>query len=357
MGERLKKFKIILLCINIALLAVFAVLYGVISSLGSRYSSDSAKQLWDSDDRSYAQISLYLTPENGLDIMSVYSLRKSIDEKLVENSVTNDKKNQKGRLWIDAGSGECSTTVTGNMGSCDVTVSGTMGDYFIFHPEKLLSGSYYTDDDINIDRVILDKQCSWQIFGAVDTAGMSVTVGGKVFYVAAVVDSPDSGRDLTAYGSRPRIYMPFSSLKELNDQAVMTSYEVCMPNIVKDFAYTVMTDINPADENSSVVIDQSGRFDIVKLFKGFGSIPESVMITANLKYPWYENRTRSAEIIAKILAGPAIYILIIPAVSLVYALFLLAKLAGRGIRAVKSKADRAYQKRISEAYYKKHTNN
>ena len=70
----------------------------------------------------------------------------------------------------------------------------------------------------------------------------------------------DNEVDKTAYGTKPRVYMPYESLKQLNDSFVLTSYEVCLPNIVKDYAYGVMKDINTAPEDSSVLIDQTGRF-------------------------------------------------------------------------------------------------
>ncbi len=353
--SRLKKFNIILLIINAVLLSVFGIIYLRISSLSRDYSSDKAKEMWDNDKYKYSQISLYVSPSNGFDMMGIYSMRKSVEEKLKESSVLDAEDNPEGRLWIDCASGDSTLSIAGKMGSCDVAVTGTVGDYFIFHPEDIMYGSYYTSEDINLDRIILDKQCSWQLFGSMDTVGMPLEINNKVFYVAAVVESPDNEVDKTAYGTKPRVYMPYESLKQLNGSFVLTSYEVCLPNIVKDYAYGVMKDINTAPEDSSVLIDQTGRFGLLKLFTGFREIRESVMVTTNISYPWYENRTRSAEIIGKILAGPSIYLLIIPAISLVYGLFMLAKLAGRGGRAVKEHIDARYQKKISEEYYKKHS--
>ncbi len=352
--SRLKKINICILIINGVLLAAFGILFAVISSLGAKYSSDNAKKSWDGSKYTYSQVSLYLSPSNGLDEPGVYSLRQSIEKKLDESSVLDADDNPSGRIWLDCASGEASLTLSGKMGNCEVTATGTMGDYFIFHPEEIMYGSYYTTDDINYDRVILDKNCSWQLFGSMDTVGMPIETGSKVFYVAAVVDCPDDGRDKTAYGDTPRIYMPSRSLKELCDELTLTSYEACLPNIVRDYASSVITEVNTAPEKYSEVIDQSGRFGLITLFKGFGNIPESVMIDTNLSYPWFENRTRSAEIIAKILAGPAVYLLIIPAISLVYGLFMLSKLAGKGLTTIKQRADNKYQEKISEAYYKKH---
>ena len=78
------------------------------------------------------------------------------------------------------------------------------------------------------------------------------------------------------------------------------------------------------------------------------------MIKVKMALPWFENRSRAAELSARLSAEPVPYLLIIPAISLVYALFMLAKLAGMGARAIKGELDERYQKKISEIYYKKH---
>lgn len=353
MHGRLKKVNLIILIVNIVILGIFAVLYAVISRLRTDYSSDSARQQWNNDTYSYAQISTYLSSQNGLDIMGVYSLQKSVEDKLKENSVTEDEKNPGGRLWISCASSESPAAIKSESGLCNVALTGTWGDYFIFHPEELLCGSYYSDDDVNFDRIILDKQSSWQLFGAINTVGMTVTINENTYYVAGVTDIPEGGHDEAAYGTMPRAYVPYQAMSRISPETRFTAYEVCIPDIVRDFAYNMMCELDPADSSQSKVIDQSGRFELIKLFKGFKKIPENVMITSDLSYPWTENRTRGAEITAQILAGPMVYMLIIPALSLVYLIFLLTKLAGKGLRAAKEKAEEKYQKKISEAYFNK----
>ena len=351
--SRLKKFNIIVAAVNAALLIAAAMFIGEVSSLNRKYAADSAKQAWDGEKYSYSQISLFLPKESSLDVLGVYSLRKAAEEKLKESSLTKAADNPSGRLWLDCASGESSLNLSGKLGNCTAAVTGTIGDYFIFHPEKIMFGSYYTGDDINNDRIIIDKECSWQLFGSMDTVGMPVNIGNKVFYVAAVVESPEGGIERTAYGTVPRAYMPFESLKGFDDSVLLNCYEACLPNAVKDYAYKVMTEINPAGENG-IIVDQSGRFGLIKLIKGVSEIPESVMVREGIRFPWFENTIRSAELSARLAAAPVPYLLIIPAVSLIYALFMLTKLAGRGIRAIRDKAEEKYQKKISEIYYSKH---
>lgn len=347
--------------VNLVLLMIFGILYWRIKALGAANTADSAKRSWDGGVYSYGQVSLFLAPESGLDLTSAYSLKQAVEGKLKDASVSKNptpeegkpQQTVEGRLWIDCGYGEASLTVKGIKGSCDVIAGGTYNDFFIFHPETLISGSYYTPDSINADTVIIDKQCSWQLFGGIDTAGLTVTINGREYRISAVVDCPYEGDALAAYGSKPRIYMPYETLCDIVPGTVMTSYEICIPNVVKDFPLTVMQDINPAPEEKSAIVDQTGRFDITTLFKGFNNISQSVIISSSLSYPWFENRIRTAEISAKIMAGLGVYLLVIPLLSTVYGLFMLTRLIAAGARAVRAKAENAYQKRISEAYYRK----
>lgn len=347
----MKKTSIFLIIINAVLLTLSALLFALTQSLSEGCAADSAKKAWDTDEMNFSQISIYYSESNSADLMTVISNRQSIKEKLKENSLKPEDGNYR-KLFIDCASAIGETTLSGTLGSCNAAVTATYGDYFIFHPEQLMSGSYYSDEDINLDRVILDKQCSWQLFGAIDTAGMSVTIGDNIFYVAGVVDTPEDRYGKAAYGSTPRIYMPYDSISRAGIKAPIVSYDMCIPDIVKDFAVTIAREINTADETNSAVIEQTGRFGTVKLFEGFRKIPENAMITTSFRYPWTENRIRAAEAQARLYAGFMIISLVIPALSLVYALYKLTKLAGAGLRAAKEKAEQKYQEKISEEYFK-----
>lgn len=351
MHKKMKKTSIFLIIINAVLLTLSALLFALTQSLSEGCAADSAKKAWDTDEMNFSQISIYYSESNSADLMTIISNRQSIKEKLKENSLKPEDGNYR-KLFIDCASAIGETTLSGTLGSCNAAVTATYGDYFIFHPEQLMSGSYYSDEDINLDRVILDKQCSWQLFGAIDTAGMSVTIGDNIFYVAGVVDTPEDRYGKAAYGSTPRIYMPYDSISRAGIKAPIVSYELCIPDIVKDFAVTIAKEINTADEANSAVIEQTGRFGTVKLFEGFRKIPENAMITTSFRYPWTENRIRAAEAQARLYAGFMVIFLIIPAFSLVYALYKLTKLAGAGLRAAKEKAEQKYQEKISEEYFK-----
>lgn len=349
MKKVIRKINIVLAAVNAVILLLCGILYACICSIRDETGSDNAKKVWDNEKYSYSQISLFAAADSGIDDMAVYSLRSQIDDRL--DAVISTEDRTEGRLWIDCACGETSLTLSGSMGSCAVTAVGTFGDYFIFHNDEILDGSVYSELDVNADRIVIDKICSWQLFGSVETEGLPVTIGSRVYYVAAVIDVLADGTERKAYGEVPRVYMPYEILKGIDSKLSLTVYEVCLPNVMKDYAYSLVEELNPIS-GDFVLVDQTKRFDPVTLFKGSRNIGENVMITKAVKYPWYENITRSGEIKAQLLASAG-WLLMIPLISLVYALFILTRLGGSLVKKLRNTAEEKYQKKISELYRKK----
>ena len=48
---------------------------------------------------------------------------------------------------------------------------GVAGDFFLFHPLKLLDGSFFSGSDVMQDYVVIDEDMAWQLFGSNDVAG------------------------------------------------------------------------------------------------------------------------------------------------------------------------------------------
>ena len=79
----------------------------------------------------------------------------------------------------------------GNKRSADVTVTAVGGNYFDFHPLRLLSGNYIKADDLMKDRVLLDPDTAWLLFGGTELSGMSFSINGVPYVVAGVVERED----------------------------------------------------------------------------------------------------------------------------------------------------------------------
>ena len=96
----------------------------------------------------------------------------------------------------------------GRAATCSLSPSG--GNFFDFHPLRLLSGSYLSPDDVMDDRVLLDKETAWLLFGAFDVAGMSFSLDGTPVVVAGVYEHEKDAFSKLAYGEDMRIYMSYS---------------------------------------------------------------------------------------------------------------------------------------------------
>ena len=140
-----------------------------------------------------------------------------------------------------------------------VTAIGVGGDYFLFHPLQLLSGGYVSDEDYMADRVVLDAQTAFNLFGSSDVAGMEVTINGKTFPIAGVVKSEDDFATAAALdagakassdptgvqsASKAMIYMSYAALNAMAELPI-DCYEIVLPDPVSGFAKKLMTEKIP----------------------------------------------------------------------------------------------------------------
>jgi hypothetical protein len=91
-------------------------------------------------------------------------------------------------------------------------VLGVGGDFFLFHPLRLLSGGYITGEDLMHDRVVLDEELAWKLFGGSDVAGLTVTISDKPYLVAGVVRREEDFADRRAYTAGAGFFMAFDAL-------------------------------------------------------------------------------------------------------------------------------------------------
>lgn len=147
-----------------------------------------------------------------IDLDTIRSFRVTLEDEFVQNSIfapepdaQDPSADTSARLYADAYSGSTQLSVSGKSpGSVTVTAIGVGGDYFLFHPLQLLSGGYVSDEDYMADRVVLDAQTAFNLFGSSDVAGMEVTINGKTFPIAGVVKSEDDFATAAGAGRRSR---------------------------------------------------------------------------------------------------------------------------------------------------------
>lgn len=317
--------------------------------------TQSAADVWrgDSDER-FAQVSAFLPVDGKLTLDSVRSFRMTLEEQFVQNSM---EAPEGGKLYTDAYSGRTSLSASGTSpGKLTVTAIGVGGDFFLFHPLPLLSGSYLTAEDYMADRVVLDAQTAFTLFGSSDVAGMEVTIGGKTFPVAGVVDRESDFASTAALattanasssssgssGSQAMIFMSYDALNALSELPI-DCYEIVLPDPVSGFAKGLVADNFPI--GSGAVVQNTGRFSLTSLISVIGSFGKRVMTTSGVVYPYWENAARMLESYAALYLVLAALLALMPAVCLV---IVLVRFVTSQTRKAAHKAAHAIEARVEE---------
>ena len=286
------KKRILLYAVN----ALLLILIGVCLLRAGSYSrvllSQQAAKYWagDSDER-FAQVSCFFPVNNKASADTINAFRKGIDGKLIDAGV---EPRQEGESWTDCYSSVGSLTVAGDRDSSEATAIGVGGDFYLFHPFELVSGSFIAEDDLMKDRVVLDYELAWKLFGGTSLEGMTVTIGGTPFYVAGVVRRETDKFSSRAFSGEPVIFMAYSTLSALQEETSISCYEAAMPDPISNFAENLLTESFKTQKG--VVVENSSRYSlpaIYGLFKNFGN---RSMATSGVIYPYWENAARVSEV-------------------------------------------------------------
>ena len=324
MRARLQKHGLKLLALVLALCGAFCLwrLWAVSNLLPSQ----QAAQRWKgSSARDFAQVSFFLPAEQKLTRDQIYAFRNDMRQKLKAASF--DTAAETG-LYNDAWCTLSSAKVSAGRRSGDVQVIAVGGRFFDFHPLRLLSGSYLTPDDVMDDRVLLDRETAWLLFGAEDLAGMSFSLNGTPVVVAGVYEHERDSFSKTAAAGGMCVYMSYESYARLfPDKAGIDCYELVMAEPVRGFVRSSAEEKFPVKKAS--LVDNSCRFEIGRLWKLFRSRAERSMHRESAAFPYWENAARAAEDRAShwLLAG--VVLLALPAGLMLWAL---VRAAARGRR-------------------------
>lgn len=351
---RLHGYRLVLLIVCLIQAALSGFCWVMLARTCDTLPTQSAADVWrgDSDER-FAQVSAFLPVDGKLTLDSVRSFRMTLEEQFVQNSM---EAPEGGNLYTDAYSGRTSLSASGTSpGNLTVTAIGVGGDFFLFHPLPLLSGSYLTAEDYMADRVVLDAQTAFTLFGSSDVAGMEVTIGGKTFPVAGVVDresdfasnaalatTADASSSSGSSGSQAMIFMSYDALNALSELPI-DCYEIVLPDPVSGFAKGLVADNFPI--GSGAVVQNTGRFSLTSLISVIGSFGKRVMTTSGVVYPYWENAARMLESYAALYLVLAALLALMPAVCLV---IVLVRFVTSQTRKAAHKAAHAIEARVEE---------
>ncbi len=378
MREKLKRLALPIAAAVLALLCLTCLL--VYSHLANLLDSQHQAERWQGEgELKFSQLSCFMSVDQKLSLEQVYTFRNDMMTKFHEAALDIDTEAQ---LFCDAWSTTGKAYVASDQGKGDVSVIAVGGNFFDFHPIRLLSGSYISPDDLMKDRVLLDEDTAWLLFGGTQLEGLSFKIDGVPFVVAGVIEREQDFASLKAYTSGMGIYMSYEAYSSIKGgSGVQTAsatagtgssgtsgtgtgstgtgtgstgsssgsvgiecYEVVMAEPVKGFALSVAKEKFPI--GGGVIVDNSSRYSfesVLKLIKQFGS---RSMQTHGVILPYWENAARCIEDWCLALLIGAILTGILPLVLLV---IFLVRLLLKGKDKVEDELLPKTKERIGEA--------
>ena len=309
----------VLLLLGLARLLAAALLPRPLQSQrqAERWAGESGKR--------FKQFTCILSPGQTLTEETVYAFRGTVSEKV---SASEFETPAGGSAYCDAWSVGGTVKVGGPRGNFDAGALAVGGRFFDFHPMRLLSGGYLTEADVMRDRVVLNENLAWLLFGSTDLAGATVTIGQQEFYVAGVVAQEDDRFTRAVSEGGPMLFLQFEN-SELTGGSGVTSYEIVLPEPVKGFARDL---VDTGFAKLGLVVENTGRFSFASSLQRLRSAGKLGTRTTAVTFPVWENAAVAAENACALLRFAAIVLLIWPAVLLIAGLRRLARAAAASLR-------------------------
>ncbi len=267
------------------------------SRLGKGLLSQQAAQRWDQTGSS-RQISLFFSDSQTITEDTILSVEYQLADTLKQDSL--EAASDTARLWADAYSAKGTVTLASDLASITTSAYGVGGDYFLFHPLTLKTGgSYLTSSDSMEDRVLLDEEAAWKLFGSYDVAGQEIAIGSgsnlHIGIVAGVVESEKGYLNEKAGADSMTVYLSYSMLQEYGSCGTIQNYEIVMPNPIQDYAKSTVENLFGLEDSQVEIVDNTGRFRMANRWKLLLQFGTRSMNTKSILYPYWENTARGTE--------------------------------------------------------------
>lgn len=359
---KIKKIWIILSAISAVMIAVYFILTAISSGIAGSLKEQNIASKWSPDSSQYSQTSCFISSQYGFNKDSVLQIRHAVNNSLEESSIKTDDEHPDSRLWIDAYSAESRISISVHKNEVPLEVNAVFcgGDFFYFHEFDYKSGYCFSENDLNADRVVIDENIAWQLYGSYEINGMEININGSTFIIAGVIErSSDKVSELT-YGSKNRMYIPYSAYEKIfpsgvSDESALniTCYEAVLPSPVSHFGYKILSEQFPKESLQVSLIENSSRFSDSSLFEVLKSYGKRSIITNDIIYPYWENSARVTEDKLALILFFRIPLLIIPIIYAVVAAIIFWKKHGIKLKDCKAFVDKLIDNHRKKIYYGK----
>jgi len=342
--------KIIIIAVNALCLIAFIVCLSVSASIRAPMRSQQAARAWagQSGER-FAQLSVFFPESVDFNEDSIRGLRRSLDNALQAASLESTPERT---LYTDAWSTTGDVSIIDSRGPFPAKAIAVGGDFFLFHPFFLRDGNYLSPNDVMKDRVLLDEDLAWRLFGATRVAGFEVLINNKAFVVAGVFSRESDFASSKAYDYGAGLFMSYEAFSDMNEGNVnIETYEIILPDPITGFALKSLTDaLNITD---AFIVENSARFSLVNSFALIGSFGERSMRSGAIAFPYWENAARYVEEWLALLLVLSLIFIAFPVVcSVIYGVKIIRFGIKRGKQTVRKAIDkkdkREYEKYLAE---------
>lgn len=265
----------------------------------------------------FRQLSAVLAAGQTLEPDAILKFRQTAAEKIEKADLDIPAAGAICDAWSQGGT----VKVSGPRGGFDAAALAVGGRFFDFHPYALRSGGYLSESDLMKDRVVLDEQLAWMLYGSKDLAGLTVRIGEQDFVISGVAAQADDrfSRAVTELG--PTIYLDYSA-RSLLSAGGAVCYEAVLPEPVRGFARGIMTD---SFGKLGQVVENTDRFSFSNSLRRLKTIGTLGARTEAVAFPSWENSAVCAETWCALLRGLGLACLVFPAAALLVLLHRLRK--------------------------------
>ncbi|MBD5141874.1 MAG: ABC transporter permease [Ruminococcus sp.] len=291
----MKRKHIYLIAANAAALLFFLIMTIFFARLRDSLPDQQVASRWSADEP-YSLVSIYSAGSSPMTLNDIFTARVNVEKKLVENSIAAEKENA--RVWTDAfSSAQELITVDAGTSTSEANLIVTGGDFSMFHPMDFIYGSFYNDDMVMNDNVVIDEVLAWRLYGSSNIVGKPVLINGKYYFVSGVFRQSENKNMEKVYGDKPRIFMPYSGYDIISPDraAEFICYEACLPNAVSGFGKSILTEAMALEENTDMVMENSTRYSLKSRFGIIRNFGMRSVVDSPVYYQYWENAARITD--------------------------------------------------------------
>lgn len=287
-----------LLLLNFTLVVLTALFAGKLHHVTHLLITQSAADMWKGQsEENFVQVSAFQPVDSDLTQSQIETFHQTLEQKFVDASL---EAPENGSLYQDAYATRAQDiTVATDSVSYTAKTIGVGGDFFLFHPLNLRSGSYISNRDFTYDRVVLDEELSWALFGSYDVAGQTVWIMDEPYVVAGVVSREKDKASKKAYTDGAGMFLSYSAMQHItggeeNKEPAISSYELVVAEPITGFGLSILQESFPT-KDVSVFVQNTNRYSLKNLLTIVSQFGERSMNTAGVIFPYWENAARYTE--------------------------------------------------------------